>query len=514
MRKQPVARLPAVRYALSAAVGLAVGAHHLVAQSESVRVTPTVSSQLTWTNNVNLEPSATRDSALIFEVSPGVDVDLRSARLELRGTVHAPIVVQTDGDGRGTRVYPQVALVGRIEAIENLFRIEGSASVTQQYFSPFGARSPSLANDVANRYTSQSYRVTPVIEGEVGSLISYQVRDDNIWTIVGDTPGDASNSYSNRFSASVNRAATPLGWRLEFFRDQIDFRNDATERDQIARVYATWRPDQQLELGLIGGYEQLKLQFDEQESVVYGALVRWRPTARMSLDANWQYRVGGPNYNVSFANRTPLTVWSAEFSRGISNYPTELLEFPAGTTVPALLDQLFLSRIPDSAERDLAVARFMQEQGLGTVLAEPFTLFGNQFRVVERIRASVGLLGVRNDLFFNVYRVRTSPITRTVEAPIDLPASEGTTQYGAGATWTTRVSSVSNFQLAADLVRAESDDLAGRHTDQGFIRANITTRLSPQTSTFAGLRLQKLRSDVRSDANEAAVFAGVNYSFR
>jgi uncharacterized protein (PEP-CTERM system associated) len=495
-------------------IGFAVAAHCLTAHGESFRVIPTVSSLLTWTNNVGLDPSATRDSALIFEIVPGVDVDWRSARSELRGTVRAPIVVQTGGESQGTRVFPQVSLAGYVEPIEKFLRIEGAASVTQQYFSPFGARSPSLTNDVDNRYTSQSYRVTPVIEGEVGSSIRYQVRDDNIWTIVGDTPGDASNSYTNRFAAFVDRVPAPLGWRLEYFRDQVDFRREATELNQVARAYATWRPDPQLELGLIGGYEQLKLQFDDQESVIYGALVRWRPTPRMSLDANWQHRVGGPNYQVTFANRTALTVWSVEFSRALSNYPTELLEFPAGTTVPGLLDQLFLSRIPDSGERELAIARFMQDQGLGTVLAEPFTLFGNQFRIVERARANVGLTGVRNDVFFNIYRVKTSPVTRTADAPIDFPATEGTTQYGAGATWTTRLTSVSRFQLAADLVRAESDDVIGRQTDQGFIRATFTTRLSPQTSTFAGLRLQKLRSDVRPDASETAVFAGVNHSFR
>ena len=156
----------------------------------------------------------------------------------------------------------------------------------------------------------------------------------------------------------------------------------------------------------------------------------------------------------------------------------------------------------------------MLEQGLSPVLAEPFTLFGNQFRVVERARASVGLLGVRNSVFFNVYYLRTSPITRTVEARIDLPAIEGTTQRGAGATWTTRISSVTNFLLSADIVRAESDDGLDRQTDQGFIRANLTTRLSPNTSTFAGVRFQKLRSDVRPDAHETSVFAGVSHVFR
>jgi len=525
MQNRPVARAPAAFYAsflavrasLLAALALVGVAAPTHAQFESRRIVPTISSQITWTDNVDFESSANRDSALVLELVPGVDVNYRGPRSELRGTVRAPIVVQGGGDKQGTRIYPQVSLFGRIEPVENFFFIDGNASVTQQYFSPFGARSTSLANDIDNRHTSQSYRLSPTIHGEFGPLIRYQVRDDNIWTVSNNAPrdSDVTNSYNNYFSAWVDRVATPYGWRVEYFRNKIDFRQNASELNQVVRSYGTWRPDPQVEVGLIAGYEELKLQLDRQtqDSVIYGALVRWRPTPRTVLDANWQHRVGGPSYRVVFENRTPLTVWNAEWSRSLSNYPQELLEFPTSASVPGLLDQLFLPRIPDPAERELAVARFMQEQGLPSVLSEPFTLFGNQFRIVERVRASIGLLGVRNTIFFNVYHVKTSRVTG-VEAPIDLPGGEATTQRGAGATWTHRLTGVTSLVVSADVVRAESDDFADRQTDQGFLRANVTTRLTPQTSAFAGIRFQKLRSDVRPDARETAVFTGVSHTFR
>lgn len=515
MRNRPGGRAPAAIRTLCTVAVLVIEVDQAHAQSESVRVVPTVRSQVTLTDNVNLEPDDSRDSALIFEVVPGVDINVRRARSELRGSVRAPVIIQTAGGRQGTRVFPQVALAGRIEPVEDFFYVEGTASVTQQYFSPFGARSPSLANNVDNRYTSQSYRLSPVIEGVAGPLLRYRFRNDNIWTVVGDGPGASSNAYSNRLAATLDRAPTPVGWRAEYFRDQVDFRREISETNQVARVLALWRPDPQLELALIAGYEELQLAQETQDQVIYGALARWRPTPRTSLNANWQHRVGGSSYQFGFANRTPLTVWNFDISRSITNFPQQLLDFPVGSSVPALLDQLFFARIPDAAERELAVARFMQEQGLGTVLAEPFTLFGTQFRFVQQVRASVGLLGVRNSVFFNLYQVKTSPVRRSpVDEFVDLPADQSTTQRGAGATWTRRLSSATSFLLAADVVRVESDDVAGRHTDQGFIRANVTTTLSPRTSAFAGVRLQKLRSDVRGDAREAAVYAGVSHSFR
>ncbi len=51
-------------------------------------------------------------------------------------------------------------------------------------------------------------------------------------------------------------------------------------------------------------------------------------------------------------------------------------------------------------------------------------------------------------------------------------------------------------------------------TDQGHIVLGVTSPLSPSTTVSAGARYQVLRSDVASDYNEAAVFAGFTYTFK
>ena len=42
----------------------------------------------------------------------------------------------------------------------------------------------------------------------------------------------------------------------------------------------------------------------------------------------------------------------------------------------------------------------------------------------------------------------------------------------------------------------------------------VTAPLSPQTTLTAGARYQVLHSDISADYNEAAVFAGLNYTFK
>jgi len=51
-------------------------------------------------------------------------------------------------------------------------------------------------------------------------------------------------------------------------------------------------------------------------------------------------------------------------------------------------------------------------------------------------------------------------------------------------------------------------------TRQGVARVTVSTPLSPRSSAFAGARYQLLRSDVRPDYEEAAVFVGLSYAFR
>ena len=61
----------------------------LDAAAQSVwRFTPTVTADVTFTNNVNLSPQDTRESDAIFLVSPGFTVDYRGSRASLNASAH------------------------------------------------------------------------------------------------------------------------------------------------------------------------------------------------------------------------------------------------------------------------------------------------------------------------------------------------------------------------------------------------------------------------------------------
>ena len=79
---------------------------------------------------------------------------------------------------------PNAYLTAKLEAIENFAFVDALARISPSFLSPFGARPADTVNATQNRYTQQTYSVSPYIRGAVPSTnITYQLRDDNFWTI-------------------------------------------------------------------------------------------------------------------------------------------------------------------------------------------------------------------------------------------------------------------------------------------------------------------------------------------
>jgi len=133
---------------------------------------------------------------------PTLLISESGARTRLNGNISLPVFLYARSSGENN-VQPAADVTGSYEAISRFFFVEGQANVSQQYLNPFGARPASNENITQNRYTGQSYRVTPYVRGNTAGDLSYEVRDDNIWTKLGNDPlvTGASSAYTNQFTA-------------------------------------------------------------------------------------------------------------------------------------------------------------------------------------------------------------------------------------------------------------------------------------------------------------------------
>ena len=475
------------------------------------RITPLFGVEETLTNNVQLEPNGVRRGDLVTQLTPGFRVLGTGARSRLEGTVELPTLLYARLGSENNRVEPQINLVGKWEAVERFFFVDASANVSQQYLTPLGTRSESLANETGNRFTSQAYSVSPNIRSGTGDY-SLTLRDNNIWS-KGDNSAVAA-AYTNELVGTLERRPTPVGWAVDVDRASTKFQDQSTQLIALVRARGLYQWDPQVRFSVAGGYEHNNLLVDTNNSIIYGGGVSWRPTERSLVDAYWEHRFFGGSYRLTIENRTPLSTWSVVASRNIATYPEQLAALPAGVTVSSELNSILQSRIPDAAQRQRFVDQLIASRGLPSVLTGPVNVYSDQVTLYESVIATAGLLGARNSLFFNAYRNRQQPISGTTSLPPDLAALQNNTQYGANVVWSHNLTPLVTLNASIEASRTVDNAETGA-TRWGAVRAGIASPIGPFTRIYGNLRYQVQRSNVASasDYNEAALIVGITHEF-
>jgi uncharacterized protein (PEP-CTERM system associated) len=485
------------------------------APQRSTQILPSISTEIDVTDNVDLAPTDRRRSDVILQVTPALAISHRGAHATLNGTISAPILLYARTGAENNAVRPQVNLYGTAELAERILFVDAAASVSQQYFSPFGARPVELTSATNNRYTAQSYRVSPYVKHDDTDGLSYELRDDNIWTNATGTPVATNNAYTNDIRGTLTRAARPLGWSLQYRREDTQFQGQGSLLTESERASALWGPDPQYQLSLTGGYENNRYPLASYSNAIVGAGIKWRPDGRTDVDAAYEHRFFGASYHVSFDHHTPLSVWTLRAFRDITSTPQRLADLAAGADVSSLLNQLFGSRISDPAQRQAAVDQLIRDRGLPTVLDSPLDLFTQQITLQESIQGTAGLLGARNSVFFTAYRTRNEPITSAAASPIDfLNSHADNTQTGVNVAWNHALTALYVLSVRAGWAHTVANDLTEGRANQGTLRVIVSAPLSPLTQVFVGARYQRLLSNLGSGYYESAAFAGVNHLFR
>ena len=485
------------------------------ADCQTWRFEPGVFLQETLTNNVNLVPSDNATTDFVTEITPTLHVTEKGARTSLAGSVALQGLVYARTGAENNRIYPLVNLLGNVEVLDKLFYVEGAVNVLQTFFNPFGAQPTNIANATSNRYTTALYRVSPYIQGAATGGVNYQLRNNSSWATLNGAPIATNNSYTSEWVGKVEGPATPLGWSVDFDLTDVKFNNQAPQKTNVGRLGTRYFYDPQIQLHADAGYEDNHYPLSSFRGYIYGAGIEWRPTERTSVVANWEHRFFGSSYLFSFDHRTPLSAWSVSASRNITSYPQQLASLPAGN-VQGILNQLFISRIPDPTQRQDAIDALILNQGLPTNLLSPVNLYTQQILIAENVSATVGLLGARNTLFLTLFYLRNEPITGSGNPlpPILSNANNDTTQQGASFIWTHNLTPSVTMNLTVNATQSKLNAPLTGSTNQGVIRLFVTSPVSARTTVFAGARYQISRTDVAVDYNEAAIFAGLNYTYK
>ena len=482
--------------------------------AQALRIQSSISAQVEATNRVNVDPGAEKQSDIVTQITPRFTIDERGAHSSIIGTVALPIVLYARNSGNND-VRPEVALIAHREVVPQFFFVDASASVSQQYVSAFGPRPTDVTSATNNRNTAQSYRVSPYFRGQAANDISYELRDNNDWTIANGIVGSADRAYTNEVLGRIERRPQPFGWAADYDRLDTRFTGSQPLITESERGRLRWSPTPEWQLAAIAGYEDNRYPLASYSGAIYGLEAKWRPSNRTNVDTVWEHRFFGSSYHVGIEHRLPLSVWSLSASRDITTYPQQLASLQQGADVNALLNRLFSSRVADPIQRQTLVDEVISGRGLPSVLSTPLSLFTQQVTLQENIQGTVGLLGARNSVFVTAYRSRSEPLLSAAQSALDVLLSQvDNTQTGTTAVWTHNLTRLYVLSTSVDWVRTVANDASDRHSSQVAAQSMVSAALSPLTHAFAGLRYLRFSSNVSAAYDEVAAFVGVTYVFR
>jgi len=466
--------------------------------AEKWTLTPSVG--VTETYNHYTGPDQPSDG-FVTSLTAGLGFDGQGARLRLNGSVAATELLYT-GQGETNSFAPSANINAHLEAIEKFFFVDASVYVTQSFISPFGAQPGNITTPTNNRYTSETYDVSPYIRGNLGSGVTYVVRDDNAWTTsssFGNSSFTTPSTYWNNLDAQIAGSGPGrVGWQADY---TAQYYNSGVPQNnytlQLARVIGSYSVDPQLEVSLRVGYEkdsfpQVTTLGASPQGPIYGVGAHWRPTDRTDLNGYWEEHYYGSNYSWQFTHRLPNVALSASFTRGLTSYPQLALAIPAGINVAQFLDLAFATRIPDPAERQQAITQFLAQTGLPPTLASPLNVYAQSLTLQNTGTISAVWIGALNALGFSVFRVESQAISGQGSAlPPQLQLGSNYIQTGAGVNYSHRLSAQAN--LVASVIYSRTTP---NTTDQSIpsVRSNnfntyvaVNKQFTPKTSGAVGV---------------------------
>ena len=487
------------------------------ASAERWRIEPGVDAQITATSNSSFgtadiaRPGAERDT--VVEIKPRVAFRGEGANLRINGSLALDGVAYVDRT-QDSKILPSGDVNAKLEAVDRFLFVEAGYRAVQTSANPFGVRQS--GGSTVNTITTTEQRLSPYIEAMRGD-VRYGLRADNSWVreIGAQSAASTTAGYFGRYTAHVERAPKPLGWRLEAQRSYTRYDNDAEDAVGLTqlRAWVDYAISAELMVALRGGQESNNLAGGVQRRGISGFEVKWDPSPRTTLNGFRENRFFGHAWKLAFNHRMPRLAWTINATRDLQTGTQSQFDLPATGNVGSLLDAMYTTRYPDPAQRALVVQQFMARNGLPNALPTALTLLTDRVSIVTRREATASFNGVRNTLALSAYRVRTEDADGVIALPTGT-LDGNNVQTGVSVVLSHRLSQLVTLNFTQDWSRIRSigSALGDETTQHGTdVRANL--QLAPRTTGFLGGRYRKIDSTVVIDGQEKAVYLGLAHLF-
>ena len=488
---------------------LAVGALALpgVAAAQSVRVTPTLTTELTWTDNVDAEPNGRDD--WILEVTPGILVSRTAGRMTGSLSVRLRNLMYFNESDENTS-FVSLNGTGTFEAIEDLLFIDATAAITRNNLSAFSGRGPGDSLSVDEDDETRTWSITPRLEsdlefGEAGrGSVRYSSRgvssnSDGLGDQQVDT-WDLSLSDPGGFRF--------FGWGIDYSRTDLDGGDSSTapQTEETLRGTLFANISSQFRLrGIVGRESNDYEDGVENSSDIVGGGFDWYPTDRTVILATAEDRFFGTGYDVSFNHRMSRSVWFFNASRDTSSFARDLGD-------ALVFDQGCFDLVSDPAYRP-GITDPLERQRLLLDCLGVIALRTNSAYIERSIGGGFSLLGVRNTLSFSVTRSDSSTLSESTALlpDDDFATTDEVRTTSATVSWSHQLTGTSSLVASITRSQSEATDDADLDTRRLTGTIGVTRTLGPNTQ--GALRYRYQDSDGSDDYTENSITATLGMRF-
>lgn len=476
---------------LLAAAALAAAS---LAAAQSTRPALSVEGQVVATDNGALSAEGAERRELITSLRPQLVWVRRGAGLQLDLQAAATLIGYAN-DTQDGGVLPDVRAAMKAVLVERLLFVDALAQVQQSEVDPFGTRTDPRSG--ANRQTQGTYRISPAIERDFGTNLSFLARHEA--TLTTNSAGVDRRLVTQRSLLKLEREPVPLGAAVELTRLDNELRGAAQSDYTLdtARFRASVALGGQWVLGLVAGTDRSRFVLAEQTDSLYGIAAQWEPSPRTTLSANLEDRFFGRAGALELRHRMPFMSIALAMSRQPATASSSLGVLGPGADVRGFLDAILTTRHPDPAARAELVETLVTSRGLDTSLQDPIDVVAEYPQLHSAAQIAWTLLGTRNTLSLTLYGQSLRRLTRAGDPLSSLAAGADSRQHGGSLQFNRRLTP----QLAADALLRWSRieglaERAGDISEERSAQLTLLRHLSPRTSASAGLRHKRFTTTV------------------
>lgn len=495
---------------------LAVGLACLLSASawaqSVVQVVPSVSTRMTFTDNV--DASADGESDWLFEVSPAISVRRTSGRIN--GNLDASLrnVVYANSDDLNTTF---LALRGRgeVEAIERLLFVDVGASISRNNQSLFSGRSGDDPLNTNEDNEVRSFNLGPRLEFAFGKSATGRLNYKNQWLSGGGSA--LSNRRTETLAGALQdgEAFGPLGWSVSY--DKVDSHYDDSDSKasrENGRVGLSYTVTPQVILRASVGRESNNYNAGRTEDgSTHGVGFDWFPTSRTSVTAFTEKRLFGRGYDVQVAHRGQRSSWRLSYVRDYTSSEELVSESLEDYAYRLYYDGLSGSGLTD-VQRDVVARQLARGYVSATAGSGQQVGFITNAQYVSRnLRGDFTLSGVRNTLTFSVYRTERSRVAQDliVSATDDFFNLDQIRDKGMIISLNHKLSGFSTLTAAVARNNVQGSGPVAQDSKRTSLSLGVAHQLGPKST--GGLIYRHQKSDGSTSYTENTLTATLGVRF-